>query len=143
MKVEKVPRPYLLFMTTPLPPSAQVNATVLGLLKHDAEFPRESCKSIMSRSVGCREWAGEAECSIPSLGTAVAHTVEASICLPSARNTDRKKTQGRCGHCGSGTSGSCSQSRGRCSQLSSPGKTPIPSGLLGYYALPTPCMSSH
>lgn len=34
-------------------------------------------------------------------------------CLPSTRDMDRKKAQGRCGHCGSGPSGSCSQSRGK------------------------------
>lgn len=142
MKVEKVPRPYRLLMTTPLSPSARVNATVLGLLKHDAEFPRESCKSIMSRSVGCREWAGEAECPIPSLGAAMAHTVEAGVCPPSARDVDRKKAQGRCGHCGSGPSGSCSQSRGKMLSAEQPWEDTSPRWAPGILC-PTPCMSSH
>lgn len=39
-------------------PSAQVNATVLVLPKHGAEFPREPFKSIMSMNVGRRSGLG-------------------------------------------------------------------------------------
>lgn len=95
----------------------------------------------MSRSVGCREWAGEAECSIPSLGAAVAHAVKLASARPLPGTWIERRLKAGVGTVEVVPLGAA-QSRGKMLSAEQPWEDTNPRWDPGILC-PTPCMSNH